>query len=289
MSCAVYLEEQLARFVKDPRVTVQVLFNGSIRYYLLGQFVTPGLKYADRAMRLLEGLSLGGSIVLDHASLGSAYVMREGRRLPVNFRRLLRDGDMRQNIWLRGGDTIVVPDNARRAGLRVRRRGRQQFARRPRPVHQRTPGPSAGPRAGGDRLPRAGPGEDVRRPGDSQRGRPRSVLRRGRRPDPAGRRRHVRARPGGHRLRAPVGRDHLERGDPDNPADVAERVGSPQPVRADQVPVAIRIRQNEQSSAGCRGFGRAHDGRDGRRQASGGAAVGASWPWRVACWPSSWW
>jgi polysaccharide export outer membrane protein len=107
----VYLEEQLARFVKDPRVTVQVLFNGSIRYYLLGQFVTPGLKYADRAMRLLEGLSLGGSIVLDHASLGSAYLMRDGRRLPVNFRRLLRDGDMRQNIWLRGGDTIVVPDN----------------------------------------------------------------------------------------------------------------------------------------------------------------------------------
>jgi polysaccharide export outer membrane protein len=108
----VFLEQELARYVKEPKVTIQVIFNGSIRYYLLGQFVAPGLKFADRPMRLLEALTLGESIVLDHASLAGAYVVRNGRRLPVNFRRLLRDGDMRQNIRLRGGDTIFVPDNA---------------------------------------------------------------------------------------------------------------------------------------------------------------------------------
>ncbi|HVT08393.1 MAG TPA: polysaccharide biosynthesis/export family protein [Polyangia bacterium] len=106
-----YLETELARFVKDPKVTVQVIYNGSIRYYLLGQFVTPGLKLSDRPMRLLEALSLGGSVVMDHASLSSAYVVRQGRRLPVSFRRLLREGDMGQNIPLHTGDTIVVPDN----------------------------------------------------------------------------------------------------------------------------------------------------------------------------------
>jgi polysaccharide export outer membrane protein len=107
----VFLEDALSRYVKAPKVTVQILVSGSIRYYLLGQFVAPGLKYADRSMRLLEALSLGGSVILDRASLGSAYVMREGRRLPVNFRSLIRDGDTKQNIWMRGGDTIVVPDN----------------------------------------------------------------------------------------------------------------------------------------------------------------------------------
>ncbi|MEA2699032.1 MAG: polysaccharide biosynthesis/export protein, partial [Myxococcales bacterium] len=106
-----FLEDALARYVKVPKVTVQILVSGSIRYHLLGQFVAPGLKYADRSMRLLEALSLGGSVILDRASLGSAYVLRDGRRLPVNFRSLIRDGDTRQNIWLRGGDTIVVPDN----------------------------------------------------------------------------------------------------------------------------------------------------------------------------------
>ncbi|HEX2659354.1 MAG TPA: polysaccharide biosynthesis/export family protein [Polyangia bacterium] len=106
-----FLEQALARFVKDPKVTVQVIFNGSIRYYLLGQFTQPGMKFADRPMNLLEALSLGGSIALDHASLAGAYVARRGKRLPVNFRRLLRDGDMSQNISLRAGDTVVVPDN----------------------------------------------------------------------------------------------------------------------------------------------------------------------------------
>lgn len=106
-----FLEQELARYIIKPKVTVQVLYNGSIRYYLLGQFVTPGVKFADRPMHLVEAISLGGSIMFDHASLSHAYVSRDGRRLPINFRRLLRDGDMRFNIRLRSGDTIVVPDN----------------------------------------------------------------------------------------------------------------------------------------------------------------------------------
>ena len=106
-----FLEKELAQFVKEPKVVVQVIFSGSIRYYLLGQFVTPGLKYSDRPLRLLEALSLGGSIALERASLTAAYVVRKGRKLPVNFRKLLRGGDMRYNVRLRSGDTVVVPDN----------------------------------------------------------------------------------------------------------------------------------------------------------------------------------
>lgn len=105
------LEEQLAKYVKDPHVTVQVIFNGSIRYYLLGQFTQPGVKFADRPMRLLEALALGGSVMFETASLRGAYLARGGKRLPINFYRLLRDGDMRQNIPLQSEDTIVVPDN----------------------------------------------------------------------------------------------------------------------------------------------------------------------------------
>jgi polysaccharide export outer membrane protein len=96
--------------LKEPKVTVQVVFTGSIRYYFLGQFTQPGLKYSDRPLRLLEALSLGGSVQLERASLTTAYVARNGKRLPVNFQRLLREGDLRQNIRLRTGDVIFVPD-----------------------------------------------------------------------------------------------------------------------------------------------------------------------------------
>lgn len=106
-----YLERELAQFVKEPRVTVQVMFNGSIRYHLLGQFTNPGLKYSDRPVRLMEAISLGGSVVMDQASLRTAYVARGKRRIPVNFRRLLRNGDLTQNIRMHSGDVVVIPDN----------------------------------------------------------------------------------------------------------------------------------------------------------------------------------
>ena len=222
---------------------MQVLFNGSIRYYLLGQFVDPGLKYADRSMRLLEAMSLGGSVILDKASLRRAYLIREGRRLPVNFRSLLRDGDVRQNIWLRGGDTIVVPDNL----------SEQAFVL----------GGAAGGNARGGAVPfvngqldllqalaQAGIGFRERAQGrlsqvriirsESDRGQffvvdAERMLR--------GRGRPVRAGARGHRVRPALGRDHLERGHPADPAHPADGQQPAEPVRADQVPVGLARHQ----------------------------------------------
>lgn len=105
-----FLQQELAVYVKEPKVTVQVVFTGSIRYYLLGQFSDPGLKYSDRPVRLLEAMSLGGSVQLERASLRTAYVARGKRRLPIDFRRLVLEGDLSQNIKLRSGDIILVPD-----------------------------------------------------------------------------------------------------------------------------------------------------------------------------------
>lgn len=105
-----FLEQELSVYVKEPKVTVQVVFPGNIRYYLLGQFVDPGLKYSDRPVRLLEAMSLGGSVQLERASLRTAYVARGGKRLPIDFRRLVLEGDLQQNIKLRSGDIILVPD-----------------------------------------------------------------------------------------------------------------------------------------------------------------------------------
>lgn len=107
-----YLEQNLAPYVKEPKVTVQVVFTGSIRYYLLGQFTNPGLKFSDRPMRLLEALSLGGSVMMERASLRSGYLARKGKRLPIDFLRLVREGDLTQNVKLQSGDLIMVPDNA---------------------------------------------------------------------------------------------------------------------------------------------------------------------------------
>jgi polysaccharide export outer membrane protein len=105
------LEQELAIYVKEPKVAVQLLFAGNIRYYLLGMFTNPGLKYSDRPLGLLEALSLGGTVDLEKASLRTAYIARKGKKLPIDFRRLILDGDLKQNIRLKTGDVVVVPDH----------------------------------------------------------------------------------------------------------------------------------------------------------------------------------
>jgi polysaccharide export outer membrane protein len=101
-----------SRYLKEPSISVQVQEARSIRYYLLGQFDTPGVKYSDRPLNLLEALALGGSIKFKDADLRGAYVLQGGHKLPLDFRRLLLDGDLNQNIALQSGDTIVVPSSA---------------------------------------------------------------------------------------------------------------------------------------------------------------------------------
>lgn len=95
--------------INDANVTVQLVTAHSLRYYLLGDFSQPGVKYPGRELTLLEALSLGGSLNVGNADLYQAYVAQDGRKVPVDIRELLLDGDLSQNIVLQPGATVVVP------------------------------------------------------------------------------------------------------------------------------------------------------------------------------------
>jgi len=106
------LTNRLASFVQQPQVTVELVSPQSLRYYLLGAFVTPGVKYPVHPLNLLEALSLGGSVEIPSADLYQAYVAQDNVKLPVDLYSLLVQGDLSQNIVLASGDVIVVPTSA---------------------------------------------------------------------------------------------------------------------------------------------------------------------------------
>jgi polysaccharide export outer membrane protein len=96
-------------YIKDPQVAVQLVQAQSLRYYLLGDFTTPGVKYPAHQLTLLEALALGGSVNISQADLSQAYVAQNKVKLPVDLYALLVEGDLTQNVPLAPGDTIVVP------------------------------------------------------------------------------------------------------------------------------------------------------------------------------------
>ncbi len=104
------LTQELAKKVKSPQITVSLREVNSYRIYFLGRVGKPGILTSKSEVTLLQALSMAGG-VQDGADLSLAYVARGTERVPVNFLKLLRNGDLSQNITLEPDDTVVFPDN----------------------------------------------------------------------------------------------------------------------------------------------------------------------------------
>jgi len=100
----------LKRFIQEPWVVVEIADYKSQPVYLLGQFKVAGTYYLDRPLTLAQGLSLGSGFD-SSANLRGARLSRDGKIMPVDLYDLLLHGDSRQNLWLKGGDSIYIPDN----------------------------------------------------------------------------------------------------------------------------------------------------------------------------------
>ena len=113
---AVHLRHRLMRlyrhYLKHPHVAVQIQKTRSVRYYLVGEFTHPGLRYSDRPLDVLDVLALGGSVRQKDADLRGAYVVQASQKLPLDLYGLIVHGDLNQNIPLMAGDTVVVPSVA---------------------------------------------------------------------------------------------------------------------------------------------------------------------------------
>jgi protein involved in polysaccharide export with SLBB domain len=121
------IERELGKFIRDqaeiPPVGVTLRAVESKRVWVLGRFQTPGVYPMATAMTVLDAVALaGGTISLganqqsnfaytseDLADLRRAFIVRRGKLLPVNFYKLLKEGDLSQNIYLEADDFIYMP------------------------------------------------------------------------------------------------------------------------------------------------------------------------------------
>ncbi|MBI2876686.1 MAG: SLBB domain-containing protein [Candidatus Tectomicrobia bacterium] len=111
---ALQLKEEITRrlseYVTDPNVTVTVTGINSFKVFVQGEVGNPGAITLRGKVTLLELLTMLGG-VKETADLRKAYLMRQGRKLPVDFHKLWREEDLNQNVPLEANDSIVVPDS----------------------------------------------------------------------------------------------------------------------------------------------------------------------------------
>ena len=106
------LTEALSRFLHSPNVTVIVQQINSEKVYLVGGVNTPGAIPLGAPMTVLQVLAQAGGVT-DFAKKNKIYILRkEGDkqvRLPFNYDAVIKGKNPDQNVQVRQGDTIVVP------------------------------------------------------------------------------------------------------------------------------------------------------------------------------------
>ena len=110
------VEKQLAKYLSDPQVSLTLRTVGSKYVWLLGRLNKPGVYPLGGPMTLLESIAAAGGTSRslsqvaseELADLRHSFVVRQGQFVPVDFQRLLREGDTSQNIYLQPDDFVYV-------------------------------------------------------------------------------------------------------------------------------------------------------------------------------------
>ena len=110
-----YLEFEYLKYIKAPNVSIIVTSVNSFKVFVIGGGVAAGSGSSSGAIilkhntTLLQLLAQLGS--LQGADLKSAYILRSGKKLPVDFMKLVENGDVTQDTDLHRDDVIFIPPN----------------------------------------------------------------------------------------------------------------------------------------------------------------------------------
>lgn len=93
--------------IKDVSVFISYRDRILRKVELAGLVQVPSIP-VDGRLRLFEALSIAR--VPTNANLFKSYVVRNNTLLPVDLYKLLKEGDMEQNVVMRGGDKVYIAD-----------------------------------------------------------------------------------------------------------------------------------------------------------------------------------
>ena len=104
------LSSRLAKYVRNPYVTVAIAQLGKPTVLVLGNVKTPG-KYDLRPdARLTDAIAAAGGLAVTNGDLPVARISDEGGDpRDVSLQKLLHDGDLSQDVPLTSGDVVYVP------------------------------------------------------------------------------------------------------------------------------------------------------------------------------------
>lgn len=112
------IEKQLTKYLRSPIVSLAPQTVSGYYFTIAGRVVKPGnFTVSLGQTKLLDAIALSGGFergsfhgdTIELADLDNAYIKRDGRKLPVDFKKVVYEGDDLHNIPVLNGDYIYVP------------------------------------------------------------------------------------------------------------------------------------------------------------------------------------
>ena len=108
---------ELAKSIRKPRLIITPGAFKSKKIFLLGKVVNKGAFTMDRPLTVLEAVAMASGLetglfqlnTVELADLPRSFLIRQGRRLSVDFEKLFLHGDLSQNILLEPNDYLYFP------------------------------------------------------------------------------------------------------------------------------------------------------------------------------------
>ena len=113
MNVQLLITQRLSEFISKPIVTVTVEDVKSRSYVVVGKIIHPGSYELGKPTTVLEAIAIAGGLQ-DFAKTGKIYILTHTEdgsqvRLPFNYKKVITQRAPEENVYLKSGDTIVVP------------------------------------------------------------------------------------------------------------------------------------------------------------------------------------
>ncbi|NOS71221.1 MAG: hypothetical protein HOP33_14975 [Verrucomicrobia bacterium] len=107
-------DDALGKYYRNARTIITPSAYRSKKFFLLGSVVTKGVFPLDRPTTMIQAIAGAGGLetglfeqnTVELADLSHSFIIRQSKRLPVDFEKLFQQGDLTQNIALEPDDYI---------------------------------------------------------------------------------------------------------------------------------------------------------------------------------------
>jgi polysaccharide export outer membrane protein len=106
------LTEKIQAYIPEAVVTVAVIEVASYRIYILGKVKNPGEYVLGNYVTVAQALTMADGLTPYAVESEIKVIRRQGDRdiiLPFDHSKFMEGKNLKQNIMLRSGDTVVVP------------------------------------------------------------------------------------------------------------------------------------------------------------------------------------